>query len=320
MKLSELEGRVLGAMRLVADAPIPTVAAALGVKQSSVRHALQRMTERGVCRRFALINQSTLGYIGYDVTTALAFRHADERTKFFAHLSKSPEIPEVVETGGPFHCAFTVCSQSPADVEQYLQALGERFGPIFVNENIGVCLRYSIFSPKFLLGRKKALKDIVTVPALPIDPKIDAVDRKIISALANNGSASYRDLARSLDIPISTLSYRIKALEKNGTFLGYIYLVDARQFDHESFLIYLSLKSNTAELRKKIFDFCHSEVYITYLIEWLGYWQYGIGVIAPASTQASDIVNELYARFGAAFNELSLFPILKYHKVSGFPV
>jgi DNA-binding Lrp family transcriptional regulator len=318
MRLGDKDAKVLVCMRLAADAPIPLVAKTLGMKESSVRAITKRLKDLKVVSPLKLVNVSKLGYTEYDVTCGLALRGAEERRRFFQHLIQSKQISQVVEAGGAYHCTFTVCAQTPAAVDLFLAQLSEKFGAVFVNESIGVCLRYSIYPPKYL-SSKQALKDAVVVTTEAIDPSLDMLDRKLLTAVSRHPEYSDRELARSLGMPISTVSYRLKALIEKGVLLGCINMVQPHLFQHQMFRIYLSVRGLTPKLKNQITNFAAHHPHITYLIEWLGDWQFGFGVMVEHSSQASEVVNQFYDLLGEWLNELTLFPVGEDLKMEFFP-
>lgn len=319
MKLSDIEAMVLVAVRLDADMSVPALARHLRVKETRVRHALLKLKERGAIRRFAMLNISALGYVEYDITCGLALRGEEERAKFFEYLVRSPQVSQVLETGGKYHCVFTVCAKTPIDVDLYLQKLGAKFGPIFVNESIGVNLRYANFPPKYLAPQKRSPTDAIIIPTRPPSAELDKVDLKVLRALSKYRDASVRDLARTLGMPVSTLNYRLSALQKSGILVGYFNQMEPRSFGHHGFMIYLSFKTITAELRSAVYDFCRNHPNVTYMIDWIGVWQCAIGSVASDASVASALSNEIYDHFGPSLNEITLFPILKDHKMDFFP-
>lgn len=61
---------------------------------------------------------------------------------------------------------------------------------------------------------------------------MDALDERIIEQLRTDGRKSYRDIARSLSISLSTVSNRIKTLEKDGVIRGYSAIVDPEKLGY----------------------------------------------------------------------------------------
>lgn len=56
--------------------------------------------------------------------------------------------------------------------------------------------------------------------------EIDELDRRIIAALNDGARKSYREIAKELDVALSTVSNRVKRLEEAGVVTGYVPVVD----------------------------------------------------------------------------------------------
>jgi len=319
MQLTETQAKVLAATRLDANAPIPDTAKTLGLKENSVRSALQRLTQQRVIMRVPMINISKLGYTEYDVTCALALNGDLKRESFINYLRKSPLVSQILETGGIYHCAFTVCARTPSEVDRFLQQICTRFGSVFVSKTIGVCLSYTIFPPKFL-SKKGSAKKFISVPTCALEPELKKKDRDILRTISFNPEYSMRDVARELGVPISTLSYRFRVLTETETLLGYIYLIEPSVFSYEAFRIYFSLRNANPKLKEALFKFSAAHKHITYFVEWIGEWDVCLGVIVPDAAAVSGLVNEIYDLLGSSLDKLVLFPIIRDVKMSFFPV
>ena len=57
---------------------------------------------------------------------------------------------------------------------------------------------------------------------------MESLDRRIVSLLSKDSSASINELSAQLDVPSSTLHQRIKKLEARGVITGYRAVVDQR--------------------------------------------------------------------------------------------
>jgi Lrp/AsnC family leucine-responsive transcriptional regulator len=58
---------------------------------------------------------------------------------------------------------------------------------------------------------------------------MDSLDRRILSQLATDSSASIGELAETLEVPSSTLHQRIKRLESRGVITGYRATINQRE-------------------------------------------------------------------------------------------
>jgi DNA-binding Lrp family transcriptional regulator len=61
---------------------------------------------------------------------------------------------------------------------------------------------------------------------------MDHLDERIIEQLSTDGRKSYRDIARTLSVSLSTVSNRIKALEHQGVIRGYRAIVDPEKLGY----------------------------------------------------------------------------------------
>ncbi len=87
---------------------------------------------------------------------------------------------------------------------------------------------------------------------------IDALDHKILRALSREPLMTLSQLSRKAGTPISTVEYRLKSLKDHGVIVGYQYLANDELIGRSSFPVALYLRRNTAELQKKLIDFCLS--------------------------------------------------------------
>jgi Lrp/AsnC family leucine-responsive transcriptional regulator len=176
-----------------------------------------------------------------------------------------------------------------------------------------------IFPPRYLSPKAKLVSSSVTVAHKPYDVGIDETDRQILSSIAHDAKASLRDISRETNIPVATLSRRLNELEHRGVFQGYIWQIRPESFSHASFRIYISLRGISAKLKLRLEEFAKEHLNITYLIEWLGSWQYCLGVIVGDSNQATEIVNQVGDILGTAIEQIILVPVVEDVKMKFFP-
>ncbi len=57
--------------------------------------------------------------------------------------------------------------------------------------------------------------------------ELDELDIDILRSLNDNARKSFRDIAKELQVSLTTVSNRVKAMEKTGVIQGYIPVIDA---------------------------------------------------------------------------------------------
>jgi DNA-binding Lrp family transcriptional regulator len=67
----------------------------------------------------------------------------------------------------------------------------------------------------------------------PVTVDLDELDIEIIRSLNDNARKSFRDIAKELQVSLTTISNRVKALEKSGVIQGYMPIVDATKLGYD---------------------------------------------------------------------------------------
>ncbi|HVL87895.1 MAG TPA: Lrp/AsnC family transcriptional regulator [Candidatus Thermoplasmatota archaeon] len=67
--------------------------------------------------------------------------------------------------------------------------------------------------------------------------ELDDLDTKIIRSLNKNARKSFRDIARELEVSLSTVSNRIRRLEGEGVIKGYVPVVDGSRIGYDLVVI-----------------------------------------------------------------------------------
>jgi DNA-binding Lrp family transcriptional regulator len=67
--------------------------------------------------------------------------------------------------------------------------------------------------------------------------KIDDLDIDILRSLNENARKSFRDIAKELHVSLTTVSNRVRALEKSGVIQGYIPVLDATKLGYDIMVV-----------------------------------------------------------------------------------
>lgn len=84
---------------------------------------------------------------------------------------------------------------------------------------------------------------------------MDAIDKRIISILCNNGRITMKDLAQELNLSAPAVAERVRRLEQNGIISGYKALVNRSKLgQHVSVFINLDIPANQYDKFKTFAD------------------------------------------------------------------
>ncbi len=67
--------------------------------------------------------------------------------------------------------------------------------------------------------------------------KLDDLDIDILRSLNENARKSFRDIAKELQISLTTVSNRVRIMEKNGVIQGYIPMLDPEKLGYDIMVV-----------------------------------------------------------------------------------
>jgi len=80
---------------------------------------------------------------------------------------------------------------------------------------------------------------------------IDEIDRKILEILKRNAKASLKEISRDLDLPITTVYYRLKRLEKEGIIDSYTIKINYEKLGYRVKAFILIKYDSSSEISQK---------------------------------------------------------------------
>jgi DNA-binding Lrp family transcriptional regulator len=125
----------------------------------------------------------------------------------------------------------------------------------------------------------------------------DALDIKLVKASRNTTSSSYRALAQRLGVPLSTINSRFARLIKGGVISEDRFFVVQSGPDIQQAQFLPSFASRSAELEKKLLDFCQDVPHVTALVSCAGNWDYRIVVYAANPHQIFSVHDTFKRKF-----------------------
>lgn len=149
--------------------------------------------------------------------------------------------------------------------------------------------------------------------------ELSSTEYETLKCITTFSDASEREWAKRLGIALSTLQYRLRALQEKQVLKGWIYSISpsALQVDNYKLLIYLSRARS--ETIKKLVKHCEKHQRIHYCLVALGAWDFEIGVECDQNRRVSDIVSELFELYGDSLRNIKVIGELEPKKFSLFP-
>jgi DNA-binding Lrp family transcriptional regulator len=319
IKLSSRDRQLLMVYEHRANHSFRAIAKLLKSRESTVRYRYHALIKRGVIlERRPFIDVYALGFCYYKFYLSISPDKKDSLQKAIQYLNKLHHVVWLAQVGGRFQLVLAVCVRSPAEVYQFTQDLGQQLGGTLQSMDVLTQVRFSAFTRKFLAPSSQRGEIFETGCHDPRSITADKIDLTILAGLCSLNPASEAELARALDIPLSTLRRRISALEQQGVIRGYLLRYNTVAIGVSRYCLQLAVKGGTRDFGEKLRRFCALHPNVVNTVELIGPWQFEVTVDVEQAHDSAEILRELYEAFpGEILSSVSV-PIFQSHKFTSY--
>ncbi len=318
-KLSLEEKVVLQVALLQAEVPIRELAKQAGMQPHKVRYILSSFNESGIfLGKRAHVNAAAIGLVEYQTYLSLGAVTDAQHKEFPKFVSGLEGVSVVTDLAGEFQYDVRIMARTASDLNAVLDTIVARY-PTLKVEDLCIVREQFYCGARYVehekLTKTKALHYGHTEQPI----KIDEVGQRILSVLANSDYDSHREVARKLGMSISTVAYRISAMEREGIISGYYYLCDVRPVGQMPIILLLKTTKLGEMDRERFIRFCLAHKRIAVIDSLIGRWSMRLIVRVETHEEARQIVHELQNELGSHLLSVRLMPQLKLFHYATFP-
>jgi len=294
------------------------ISLATGYSLSQIREAKKFLLKEKIIRECPYINVYILGFYQFGIFFSLANNEKEIRKKLENFLVQSENISWICQVSGEYDYGISICSRSLNDVVEFFNLLSDSLGLIISSKVTSIRVKLTDYPLKCLSEKSYEIKEITWgICAEKIE--FDELDHRILSALSSNEYSSISELSETINIPWSSLKYRLKNLEENKVLVKNTYAVRSSFFGIQTFLLLIYTKGLSDNNKTIFYEFCRKHQNIGYLVECLGNWDFEVAVKIRSEENLFHIVRELHDAFNEFINSIKILPIYGYPKISMYP-
>lgn len=285
---------------------------------ANVAYALRRLKDQGVIRKTAVINYTRLGYTNvamfFSLRTSTSKLHENLRSYLISH----PRIAWFGALAGDYQYGMAILVKTMAEFGQFFQDLGNRYSRLFAQKIVAHRSSITLLNKGFLNPKRKE-RDLIELYSNQVALEIDSTDCKILQALTRQEIESFRDVARSLGLPPSTVERRIDALVANGTIARFIYAVDTGSLGSHWYRLLLFTQGIGPALRKKLHSYALSHPRITMFVESIGAWDFELEAELSSAHDLVTLSQELHDLCDGDLEAIHVLSEIEDYKLNFFP-
>lgn len=312
-RLTDNERRIMAAIGARADIPHAEVAQLTGLKPHQVRHSLARLTARRLVRRHWIIDTFRIGLPRFALYFSLnpALKH--RKMQVIEKVRADPRIIVLQENGGTYDFELTALAPSHAEFLDLLDSFSGAFGGALTGKSIAARVHLVHFPRKYLAPLKSY------APGLEMGGgtakiETDDLDIAILRSLAAEPDRSFREIARALGRPESTVSARLVRLRKEGVLAGLSYRTYPEQYGYQIYKLLITARGYDKKFRNQLLEFARAHPLCTYYTYSLGEWDFELGIESRERVNVIEVRDEVAVKFGAHVESVRVIARFKNYK------
>ena len=195
------------------------IAKKIGLSKDAVNYRIKNYESKGLIQGYrAVIDSTRLGYFAYHLFLQLKTPAKDVEDVIISNLRSNPYVRAILKFSGKYDLEVALIAKDIHEFDETLSRIISQHQPHLQSYDV-VILSGTYISRTFpasfmkIGGPKDDVKGISKNKSS--HSVVDSTDRKILSILSDNATATYYDISKSIGVSSDTVRYRIKRMEKD---------------------------------------------------------------------------------------------------------
>ena len=292
--MDKLDWKILEVLDWNGRMPINKLAQRVRSNKDVVAYRMKKLEQsKTIVRYYPLLDMQKLGYHTSRVMFDLEELDPGKEQEFVQFLDKEINAGLIFRMDYPYRYGILVWTKSVYDVEQIIVKIKRKLGKALIRYTYSLFCTYKLYPKDYLFGKKFHEKSVTLAPRAPV--KYDTQDYRILQELGSNARLSTVQVAQKLGIPQTTVSRKIKQLERNGIILGYRAEINFIQLGFMNYFleIYLDDNNNLTQIE----SWANTTKNVMWLQKIIGTCDIEIEVEVKDRVELEALLNELRSKF-----------------------
>lgn len=294
LSLDKLGWKIVQVLDWYGRFSVNRIAKAVGSNKDVVAYRIRKLEEKGIITGYyPVLNMYKLGYNTVRLYFDLEEIDEQQEKDFVKFLDEELNSGLIFRMDYPYRYGIFLWVKSIYEIQKALEQIKKKLGKALIKYNQSLICTFRQFPKDYLFVKKHhyALRSLE--PTTIVD--YDEDDFKILKQLAKNARLSTVQMAKNLEIPQTTVSAKIKALEKKGIIQGYRADIDFIKLGFMNYFLEIYLDNNNEV--SQIESWANINHNVVWLQKIIGTCDIEIEVELKGRVELESFLNELRKRF-----------------------
>ncbi len=292
--MDKLDLKILQILDFNGRMPISQIAKKVHSNKDVVAYRIKKLEEQNIIMRyFPVLDMNQLGYYTSRLYFDLEEMNEAQEKDFISFLDKEIHAGLIFRMDYPYRYGIVMWTKSIFDIEQVIIDIKRKLGKILLRYNYTLFCTYKVYPKDYLFGKKHHENSYCIQPGEL--QSYDHVDFLLLQELAKNARSSTVEIANNLKIPQTTVSHKIRALEKKKIILGYRAEINFIKLGFTNYFLEIYLEDNHNLTQIESWANMHKNT--VWLQKIIGTCDIEIEVEVKDRVELELLLNELRTRF-----------------------
>lgn len=309
-KLDLLDRKLLCELDRNGRLPVSHLARRLHTNRDTIIYRMKQMEKEGVITHYTITtNPYKIGFTIYKTYLQIENNQA-RRKELVKFLQQHPRIYWIAESYGNWDILFSAFAQNSLEFQQIQNDIFSQFTDIIIRFNVYTLVEVWFYHKKYLVDKGT---DFFFFGGKPEKISLDAIDRKLLTILSQEGRGSIVVIAGKVRSTPIMIRHRLKKLEQSGLIVGYRAEIDLGSIGMMLFKVQLHLRSFDQALERQFHEFCRQHQQVTYYIKQIGDCILELEVEMENILQFHAFLDEISEKFATFIRSVDSLVIIKQY-------
>lgn len=292
--IDKLDYKVLQILDWQGREPVNKIAKAVRSNKDVVAYRIKKLEEKGiVVRYYPVLDMYKLGYSTSRLYFDLEELSEEKEKEFLEFLDKEMNAGLIFRMDYPYRYGIFLWVKSIYDIQEALVKIKGWLGKTLIKYNHSLICTLRQYPKDYIFGKNTHDFFRNMEPAERVD--YDKNDFRILRELSKDARLSTVQIARNLKIPQTTVSAKLKSLEKKRIIQGYRAEIDFIKLGFMNYFLEIYLDENTNLVQIESWANVHKNV--VWLQKIIGTCDIEIEVEVKDRVELEQLLNELRSKF-----------------------
>lgn len=314
VKLDLLDKKILNLLNQNVRISYSELAKKTRSSKEVINYRVKRLIKEGIIKEFVTI--FGFGYWAHKILVDFAKIDIKGEKEIINYLSNHPNVNWVTPCSGGWDLVFAVMAKNPEHFDRILRDIIKTIGSYLQDYKIATSIGSSTFGHTYILGSIKEPEKIERNVNLK---EFDKKDKLIAKVLHKNARVKLMDIALKTKIPIDTVKYRIKKMEKNSIIKRYRLILDPSKLGYNRFEIFLRCINLSDEVINKFREYSKQNPNIEYFSRCVGSWDIEFTVHFKTNYELRKFIIDVKQYFGGYIQKFETVTLFETYNFVSFP-